>query len=237
VTNVNSAGVSILQATTAANSALTGSVALGRDTFAGAVAGQILAMEGVVSGTGRLTVVDGGTVALNGANTFGSSVVGGSGSLIDGGTVIRSGTVEVGDSAGLGTKHVELGDIRIVKNTVIDRATTASLTLGGGTYNAAGGTAQTGAFVGVTATVDGNTYGVGDIGKTILVKNEEGDATRNGIYTIIAVNGGTMDLVRAADFDTPREMTYGTQFTVANGSSAIQVLLHDGARGRRLLPA
>jgi autotransporter-associated beta strand protein len=220
VNATNSAGSSVIQATTAANSTLSGTVTLNRDTFAGAAVTQNLTLGAAVSGAGRLTVVDGGSVILSGSNTFGSAVTGGAGAAIDGGTILRSGTIEAGHSSALGTKHVELGDARTIMTTVIDRATTASLTAGGGTFSITGGSAQSGSFTGVSATVDGNTYLVGDIGKTILVKNEEADPTRNGIYTIVSVSGGTMDLVRHVEFDAPVEMTYGTQFTITNGTYA-----------------
>jgi autotransporter-associated beta strand protein len=52
------------------------------------------------------------------------------------------------------------------------------------------------------------------------VKNEEANPGRNGIYTIVSVSGGTMELVRHEAFDQPSEMNYGTQFTVANGTHA-----------------
>ncbi|MCB1277101.1 autotransporter-associated beta strand repeat-containing protein [Prosthecobacter sp.] len=220
VNATNSTGLSVLQASTAADSSITGDVTLNRDILAGATAGQKLEFTGTVSGAGRVTVVDGGTVILSGTNNFGTGVAGGSGVAIDGGTVIRSGTVEADSSSALGTKHVELGDTRIIMTTSVDRATTASLTLGGGTYSSNGGIAQSGSFSGVSSTVDGYVYTALDVGKTILVKNENADPSRNGIYTIVSVSGGTMDLIRHVEFDTPSEMTYGTQFTVTNGSSA-----------------
>jgi hypothetical protein len=154
------------------------------------------------------------------ANDYATGVTGSAGTAIDGGTIIRSGRVEVANSTALGTKHVELGDTRTVMSTLIDLATTASLTLGGGAYNETGGAFQSGTFSGVSATVDGHTYTAGDVGKVILVKNEEANPGRNGIYTIVSVSGGTMELVRHEAFDQPSEMTYGTQFTVDNGTHA-----------------
>jgi autotransporter-associated beta strand protein len=221
VNNANSAGVSVIQSTVA-DSALTGNVSLNRDTFVGvqALTGLVLGGANVVSGTGRITMVDGGNLLLSGNNTYGTSVSGSAGALIDGGTVVRSGRIELSHSSALGSKHVELGDTRTVMSTIIDRATTASLTAGGGVFDAAGGSAQSGSFTGVSSTVDSHTYLVGDVGKTILVKNEEANPTRNGIYTIVSVSGGTMNLVRHVEFDAPSEMTYGTQFAVVNGSSA-----------------
>jgi|UniRef100_UPI00378359BE autotransporter-associated beta strand protein len=221
VNNTNSAGVSVIQST-GADSAITGNVTLNRDTFVGvqALTGLVLGGANVVSGTGRITMVDGGNLLLSGNNTYGSGVSGSAGTLIDGGTIVRSGRIELSSSSALGAKHVELGDTRTVMTTIIDRASTASLTAGGGVFDAIGGSAQSGSFTGVSSTVDGNTYGVGDVGKTILVKNEETNPTRNGIYTIVSVSGGTMNLVRHVEFDAPSEMTYGTQFAVVNGTSA-----------------
>ncbi|MEZ5387974.1 MAG: autotransporter-associated beta strand repeat-containing protein [Prosthecobacter sp.] len=220
VNATNSSGVSVIQASSAADSSIAGNVTLNRDILAGAATGQKLDLAGPVSGAGRVTVVDGGTVVLGGTNSFGTGVSGAAGTAIDGGTIIRAGTVEAGASGSLGMKHVELGDTRIVMTTLVDRATAASLTVGGGVYDPTGGAAQSGTFTGVSTTVDGNTYTAGDIGKTILVKNEESNPSSNGIYTIVSVNGATMDLVRHPEFDATGDMKYGTQFTVVNGSSA-----------------
>jgi len=216
----NTKGVSVIQASTAADSSISGAIAIARDIFTGASVGQKLTLSGDVSGSGRLTVVDGGAVVLNGNNAYGTGVSGVAGVAIDGGTVVRAGTVSVGNSNGLGAKHVELGDTRVVMTTLVDRATTASVLANGGTYTATGGLSQTGSFTGVSSTVDGHVYTLGDVGTTILVKDEEADPASNGIYTITGVSGATMTLERNADFDTPREMTYGKQFTVVNGTSA-----------------
>lgn len=234
VNATNTDGVTVIQATIAASSVINGTVSLGRDTFAGATAGQSLTFNAAISGAGRLMVVDGGTVALNAVGTYGTGVSGAAGAAVDGGTIVRSGTVLLGDSAAAGAKHIEMGDARIVKATVIDRATTTGLLAGGGSYNVNGdgvsatsggqggaaGTPGTGAFIGVSSTVDGFTYTSGDVGKVILVKDEEGNPERNGIYQIVSVSGATMNLVRHADFDVAGEMLHGTQFTVTSGTYA-----------------
>lgn len=234
VNATNADGVTVIQASTAASSVINGAVSLGRDTFVGATAGQSLTFNAATSGAGRLMVVDGGTVALNAAGSYGTGVSGGAGAAVDGGTIVRSGTVLLGDSMAAGAKHIEMGDARVVKATVIDRATTSGLLAGGGSYNVNGdgvsatsggqggaaGTPGTGAFIGVSSTVDGFTYTSGDVGKVILVKDEEGNPERNGIYQIVSVSDATMNLVRHADFDVAGEMLHGTQFTVTNGTYA-----------------
>jgi len=234
VNATNADGVTVIQASTAASSVINGTVSLGRDTFAGATAGQSLTFNAATSGAGRLTVVDGGTVALNAAGSYGTGVSGGAGAAVDGGTIVRSGMVLLGDSTAAGAKHIEMGDVRVVKATAIERATTSGLLAGGGSYNVNGdgvsatsggqggaaGTPGTGAFIGVSSTVDGFTYTSGDVGKVILVKDEEGNPERNGIYQIVSVSGATMNLVRHADFDVAGEMLHGTQFTVTNGTYA-----------------
>lgn len=234
VNATNADGVTVIQASTAASSVINGTVSLGRDTFAGATAGQSLTFNAAISGAGRLMVVDGGTVALNAPGSYGTGVSGGAGAAVDGGTIVRSGSVLLGDITAAGAKHIEMGDARVVKATAIDRATTSGLLAGGGSYNVNGdgvsatsggqggaaGTPGTGAFIGVSSTVDGFTYTSGDVGKVILVKDEEGNPERNGIYQIVSVSGATMNLVRHADFDVAGEMLHGTQFTVTNGTYA-----------------
>lgn len=234
VNSTNSDGVSVIQSSTAASSVISGTVVLNNNTFVGATSAQSITFNGATSGTGRMIVVDGGTVVLNAAGSYGTGVAGGAGTAIDGGTILRGGTVQIGDSTALGTKHIELGDARVVKATVIDRATTSSLMAGGGTYNVNGdgvsatsggqsgaaGTPGVGAFIGVSSTVDGFTYNSGHVGTVILVKDEEGNPERNGVYQIVSVSGSTMNLVRHADFDTAGEMLYGTQFSVTNGTYA-----------------
>ncbi|MFZ4765611.1 MAG: autotransporter-associated beta strand repeat-containing protein, partial [Roseimicrobium sp.] len=173
----------------------------------------------------------GGTLVLNGANNYGTTA-GASGAAVDGGTIVRSGTVLLGHSSALGTATLELGDTRSLNNATIDRATTGSLMIAGSVFNPNGdGVTATsggqtsagtpgGALIGVWSTVDGFGYTVGDVGKLILVKDEEAAPERNGVYSIVSVAGSTMNLVRAAAFDTANEMTYGVQLTVPNGTQA-----------------
>ena len=67
----------------------------------------------------------------------------------------------------------------------------------GGTYNAAGGTAASGAFVGATDTLDGTVVSVND---RVIIKDQT-DPKQNGIYVVTAVGGGTADYERAPDQD------------------------------------
>jgi autotransporter-associated beta strand protein len=140
------------------------------------------------------------------------------------------------NSTAAGAKHIELGDITSTIGTAVDRATFNSI-LGHGTWNPNGdgvsaasggqnaaGTTGFGAFIGASSTVDGNTYVTGDVGKRILVAGEEANPERNGIYTIVSVNGATMNLVRADDFETSNQMKYGGQVFVSNGTYASQTM-------------
>jgi len=191
--------------------------------------------------TGGFTLMGGGTMQLTGANDYGTQT-GGSGAGLDGGTVVRAGTLLVGHSNGLGSTTVELGDATFVKAAVAFSTNGASV-LGverdtpytannraslGGVFLSDGdgttdivGNANTGpgAFYEVNPTIDGHTFTVLDIGARILVKDEVAYPERNGIYEVVSINAdGTMNLVRAADFDTAAEMRYGSQVTVTGGS-------------------
>ncbi len=236
VTADNAVGSTFITASTAADSSITGTVTLARDVFIGATSGQQLGLEGVVSGAGRITVIDGGTLRLATANTYGTGVTGTSGALLDGGTIVRSGTVLLENSSGAGTKHIELGDTTSTIGAAVDRATFTSI-LGTGSFNANGdgvsatsggqdslGTTGFGAFIGVGSTVDGKTYTGADVGTRLLIAGEEANPERNGIYTIVSVSGGVMNLVRADDYETSNQMRYGGQVAVTNGTYSGQTL-------------
>lgn len=220
VEDFNQKGATIIQAITD-NGMVSGSIMLNGNIIANVADSKVLTFSGMgdISGNGGITVTGGGTIDLQGGNTYGG-FGGGPGPEINGGTIVRSGRVSLSNSNALGFSLVEMGDTRTISTISIDRATTASLTQAAGTYNATGGAAQSGAFTGVSATVDGHIYTAADIGKVILVMSEEANPSRNGVYVITSVTGSTMNLTRHQSFDTPREMTYGTQFTVTNGSSA-----------------
>lgn len=191
---------------------LTAALALPRDIFVGPDANAKLKMSGVVSGTGRITVVDGGTLQLTNTNTYGTTG-GTTGASINGGTVIRNGTIEVNAAGSLGGTVVELGDIRSNIAVTVDRASGGmALTDNGANFSA-------GTFTGVATDFGGGNYTVADIGKNLLVKDENASPERNGIYQITAVSGTDMSLVRVSQFDNVggTEMVYGSTVQVVNG--------------------
>ena len=235
VNAVNSVGSASITAS-GANAGITGTIALHRDTFIGASPAIQLSLENSVSGDGRITIVDGGSLRLTTANTFGAGVTGTSGSAIDGGAIVRAGGLLLEHNAAAGSKHIELGDITSTIGAAVDRATFSSI-LGSGIFNPNGdgisatsggqdaaGTTGFGAYIGVSSTVDGNAYTAGDVGTRLLIAGEEANPERNGIYTIVSVTGGTMNLVRADDFETANQMKYGSQVAVTNGSYSGQTM-------------
>jgi autotransporter-associated beta strand protein len=225
----NADGVTFIEGSAAGTTTLTGTVALGRDTFITPRVSTVLDATGVISGSGRITVTDGGTLNLANANTFGSGASTTNGAALDGGVIVRSGTVTLGNAAGAGAGTIELGD-QTLPVSAVNGATTASIVVGAASFDPASdgaGGSGTGAFIGVTDTIDGVTYAPGD---RILVKDEEGNPERNGIYTVVSSAAGTMNLVRATDFDATApalsanngspEIAYGTQVLVSGGSNA-----------------
>lgn len=231
VNNVNSVGSAVISAS-GSNAALTGTVTLDRNVYVGAATGSQLSLENTVSGNGTITVVDGGTVRLTSANTFGAGVSGTSGTPMAGGTVVRAGSVLLENNTAAGTQAIALGDQTSTISVPVDRATFSSI-LGSGSFNPNGdgvsatsggqnssGTTGFGAFIGVSSTVDGNSYTSGDVGTRLLIAGEEANPERNGIYTIVSVNGSTMNLVRADDFETSNQIKYGAQVAVNNGTYA-----------------
>ncbi|MBX7206956.1 MAG: autotransporter-associated beta strand repeat-containing protein [Verrucomicrobiaceae bacterium] len=219
----NSGGTTSIDAThggVAAGTAdviLGGTVTLGRRVFVGPDAGAILQVSGsglLTGANGALTVVDGGTLRLNNAGNYGTSIVAPSGAAIDGATIIRNGTIEVTVANALGNgaaaSTVELGDARINLATV-DRAS------GGMALADCGAVFSAGSWSAVPVEFGGGNYTVADIGKRLLVKDETLNPERNGIYTISAVSGTDMTLVRALDFDATAEMVYGSTVQATNG--------------------
>lgn len=180
-------------------------------------------------------------MSLINANSYGTST-GTAGAAVNGATVIRDGTVMVGNNAALGGSTIELGDTtRVLTNVAY--ATTGASVLGfehtydfstdnrsahGGVFLENGDGILTsgnpgsgpGAFFNVNATLAGHTFTSADIGVRILVKDEVDNPERNGIYQVSQINAdGTMNLVRATDFDTAAEMSYGSQVTVTGGGT------------------
>lgn len=232
-----SRGSVFLTASGTIDSTVAGTVGAGRDFFTGAGPGQSLSLEGTVDGEGRITVIDGGTLRLTAANDFGQSVTGGSGDGIDGGVVVRAGSLLLEHNTAAGGKHIELGDATSAIGVAVDRASFSSILGGGASWNpngdgvsaASGGqdssaTTGHGAFVGVSSTFDGHTYASGDEGTRVLVAGEGDSPERNGIYVISSISGGTMNLVRADDYETAGQMVYGGQVAVANGSEGGKTL-------------
>lgn len=196
---------------------LSGTVTLNRDVFIGPDAGAVMQMGGGVSGAGRITLVDGGTLRLTGANTYGTGG-GASGAAINGGTILRDGTIEINSTTALGATTIELGDasstIDLGLGIQIDRASNMALSDCPSIIFSAG------TFSGVSTTFDGTIYTAGDIGKRLLLKDEAGNPERNGIYQITALSGDTMTLTRDTAYDQTAEMIYGsTSLQIQNGSS------------------
>lgn len=235
VNNINTVGTASITSS-GVNSAITGTVTLDRNIYAGAATGTQLSLENTVSGNGTITVVDGGALRLTTANTYGAGVAGTSGTPMAGGTIVRAGSVLLENNTAAGSNTITLGDKTSTIGAAVDRATFTSI-LGSGTFNPNGdgtsatsggqsntGTTGFGAFIGVNSTVDGNTYTGGDVGTRLLIAGEEANPERNGIYTIVSVSGSTMNLVRADDFETGNQMVYGGQVAVTNGTYAGQTM-------------
>jgi autotransporter-associated beta strand protein len=235
VSNVNSTGGTSITAS-GTPSAVTGSVTLNRNIFAGAALGSQLSLEGQVSGNGTITVIDGGTLRLTSANSYGAGVPGTSGTPIPGGTVVRAGSVVLENSTAAGTGTIALGDVSSTL-TEVTRATFTSI-LGTGTWNPNGnglsptsggqdaaGTTGFGAFLNVSTIIDGFDYQFSALGTRILVAGEEANPERNGIYEIASISfDGTMNLVRADDFENSAQMRYGAQVAVESGNYAGQTM-------------
>jgi autotransporter-associated beta strand protein len=207
---------------------LDGTLTLNRDLFLGAAASSVLSLNEAVSGVGRITVLDEGTVRLGFANTFGAGAGTTSSSAVDGGLIIRSGTVELGSGLAAGSGTIEMGDLAFGIAAVAG-ATTAMLDAAfDPTGNGLGGTGL-GALSGVPDTIDGVTYVVGD---RILVKDQHAAPEQNGVYEVVSVAGGQMVLVRASDFNAMAPnlaahlgnpaITYGVQVPVTGGGQAGQ---------------
>ncbi|MES2595500.1 MAG: autotransporter-associated beta strand repeat-containing protein [Verrucomicrobiota bacterium] len=219
VTNANSTGSTFITASGVADSSISGAISLTRKTFIGATVDRLLSLDGAVTGSGRITVLDGGTLSLNTANNYGTGG-GVSGTAIDGGTVIRSGTVLIGNNLGAGAQSIELGDTTSTLGAAVDRASVTSI-LGTGSFNPNGNGAAGvgyGEFTGISTTFDGYTYTSGDVGTRILVAGEEGNPERNGVYVIVSIDGSTMNIARASDTQTSDALRYGAQVSVVNGT-------------------
>lgn len=227
VGSANSEGNSLIRFES--NTTLSGPVGLESRAFVAPNSGVTASLSGAITGTQGMVVTGGGTVTLsNAGNNFGTAA-GSSGAAVNGGTTIRSGSVVVTNGAALGSTTVELGDA-VPSVIAVDRVGTpqsVAKLMGefdpthNGDFTGEGGP---GGFVEVSDTIDGHTYTEVDAGKLILVQNEGGNPEQNGIYRVHFDSGGqipgTINLVRAAEFDTAGEALYGTRIDVATGSAA-----------------
>jgi autotransporter-associated beta strand protein len=228
---VNGIGQSVIEVASGGVTDLSGGLALNRDLFLAVGAMSTAEFSAAIGGAGRLTVTEGGTVNLTTANTFGSGASTITENAPNGGLIVRAGTVNLGNSSAAGAGTIELGD-QTLTVAAVKGATTASVLTDGGMFNpttdGAGGSGP-GGFTGISDTIAGVTYAVGE---RILIKDEEGNPERNGIYTVVSASGGTMNLVRATDFrDTSPSLSannnnpqiaYGTQVLINTGAYAGQ---------------
>ncbi|OYW76123.1 MAG: hypothetical protein B7Z37_10245 [Verrucomicrobia bacterium 12-59-8] len=200
-------------------------------------------VTGAITGGGGFTVIGGNFALANSANSYGA-LTGATGPAVNGATIIRSGTVTLNANGALGGSTIELGDstfavanVAVATNGAsvlgVDRSTVGYTSdnlgsLGGSFVANANGTVAgngdavpgTGAFYNIGTTIDGTTFNTTNVGTRILVKDEAANPERNGIYQIVQFNAdGTMNIARVSDFSTSANMLYGTQVTVASGTS------------------
>jgi autotransporter-associated beta strand protein len=197
--------------------------------------GDQIGAGGYLTGSGGFTLIgegNGGTLALNNANTTGQ------------GFVIRNGMIQASNNNALGAAAIQLGDATFnlptadfvtAGTTVLGVERTIAFSsdgrsaLGGafvpegdGTFTAVGGfNTGAGGFYNISSLIGGYQFSASDVNKLILVKDEVASPERNGLYKITAFNpDGTMNLGRDASFDTAAEMRYGSQVNVTSGSAA-----------------
>lgn len=236
VGNKNSGGISSIKVT--GNSTAAGGIELGRHVYVDAVAGRSFVVSGPVTGSGRLTINDGGVLDLGGNSSFGSSGST-SGVAIDGGVIVRNGTIQVGHTNGLGLSNVELGDqVSSLPVIVVDRSTNGRSVLEvSGDWNATsngipGDISGSGAFIyrdQNTLTIDGKVYTKTDasLGTRILVDGEVENPERNGVYEVRyhdgilpALTDDTISLTRVGELNDARELAYGRRVQVTTGTDA-----------------
>ena len=237
--NKNSTGLSTIKVT--GNSSAAGGMELGRQVYVDALAGRTFNVSGPVTGSGRITVNDGGTLGLSGNSSFGGTGSS-SGAAIDGAVVVRNGSVEVGHTNGLGVANVELGDlVSSLPTIVVDRSTNGRslLEVSGRWDSTSNGTpgdvSGSGAFIYSnqnTITIDGKVYTKTDasLGTRILVNGEADFPERNGVYEVRYHNGittalidDTISLTRVSELNDARELAYGRRVQVSTGTDAGKV--------------
>jgi len=231
VGNVNAEGNSMIQF--GDNGTLAGALSLDRNVFLTPVGAATRGtITGLITGLGGFTVTSTGNVIVaNAANTIGGGG-GAPGNAIDGSAIVRSGNLVVGATGALGTATVELGDALPAVFTV-DRATAGiDMTLKGGYFdplhNGTFSSAGPGAFVEVFNVIDGRTFTRASAGALVLVKDDQENPERNGVYQVvfydIPVNSpdpqpaNTMNLARVSGMDGVGEFQYGTRVIVTNGT-------------------
>lgn len=173
-----------------------------------------LTLSGVLSGTGGLTKIDGGTVALTGANTFAGGIV------ISGGALSINADAALGNAANVVTINSG-GSLNFLASNAI--ASTRAFVLGGGSINTNGfnetiSTVLTGAGGltkagnGVLTLTASNTYKGGNFFNGGLV-NASSEASLGGAGVALTFNSG------------------GLQFGAAFNPSLSDVIVLNGGGG------
>lgn len=201
---------------------LSGNLSLGGSAILSPQSGVTAQLSGQIAGDAGLRLVGEGIVAvLNSANAYGVGLAGPSltntqGANINGATIIRSGTLIAGSTGSLGQGVIEMGD-SVPQDLSVERATTRSITQLGGTFSAFhDGLNVTdnsiGAFLDVSATIDGKYYGLYATEADPATRRFTGNAT-NGTRVVFYFStspqglvGGQVYFVRSAN---------GTNFQVA----------------------
>lgn len=212
---------------TTANTTWSGSVALNGTTIFAPAAGTTSEISGTITGLAGFRLVGEGILNLTGVgNDFATSlatpgVTTGPSAAVNGGVILRSGTLHLGNSFALGNSTVELGDA-VPQVVTVERATAgASILKNGGLFNPLhdGLTLSDtgpGAFVGVSATVDGRYFGL------VSTTANAGNDRFTGVLTdgtALKFYGQTMPVGVQGDF---------TYYVRASGSGSFQISLTPG---------
>lgn len=198
-----------------ADTTLSGSVSLTGSAILSPQAGATAQLSGQINGDARLRLVGEGILSvLNAANSFGAGLASPGltsvqGAEINGATIIRSGTLIAGATGSLGQGVVEMGD-SVPQELNVERSTTRSLTQLGGTFSAFHDglnvtDSSVGAFLDVSATIDGKYYGLYATTADPATRRFTGDLT-NGTRIVfyfsttpLGLVGGQVYFVRGAN--------------------------------------
>lgn len=153
-----------------ADTTVSGNVSLAGSAILSPQSGVTAQFSGQMTGDAGLRLAGEGILrVLNSANAYGAGLAGPSvsnpqGASINGATIIRSGTLIAGSTGSLGQGVVEMGD-SVPQDLTVERATIRSITqLGGSFASFHDGLNVTdnsiGAFLDVSATIDGKYYGL-----------------------------------------------------------------------------